>query len=812
MCSKRRRADYQHIVGKCQPNVSSFITAFYRLAHIFVSKKLQIMKKVRTIVAILLGILFPVSAWAQGWVRGVVVDSVNSPVAGASVRLYQEHDTSSRKGGTTNRNGQFELEKIADGKYILNISFLGYEDYSTEIAVAGNTDVGLIILKERPLDLDEVVVSASLVKRFADKKEYRLTSAEKSRYSSALSALEFLPKIQVLEQSVSSVDGKAVKILINGIPSTPIDLSVISPEDIAKIDYYTQPPVQYSNMGLGAVINVVTREKQNGGSVGVNTQNAVTTGFGNNVVNFKYDWDHSQIGVTYNINYRNYNKRVLDEEMAYSVGGTDFEKRKSGRNSPYAYEQQMAEISFNNAKADNYLFSAKLSFNSLNCRRSSVQDILSSVDGKESHKTGESQDKDKYISPVMDMYFSKSFGSKHELIVNLVGTYYKSDYDYEYQELQEAEPDFETATVIHTDKYSVIGEALYTYKMKTANLYAGARYMYNNSIQNNLPSNNKITAHEIYSYLGITGMWGDRFNYSISAGVNNNIFITIENKTYNFTYFRPQVKLGYFIDPSSDLMFNYEINTENPSVSSLTYNPYYKDPNYIFVGNPRLTPSNNHDFSVSYFKGFKKLGINAEVGYSYTKDAIAPIFQSDHTNIIETFGNLDDAQNMKASLFLQWYPFANNVLRLRLYSEVFHQINKWGVSKWDHTGYSIIPSVYLAYRQWGLQVFYQTQKKSLIGQTTRNIPSMASVEFSYKPIKNLTLTGGIRYPFYDSWKQVSSVSGTSLLRRTETERIVNNANMVYVNLVYNFSFGQSKSGVKLRMQNRDKDSGILNRN
>ena len=770
------------------------------------------MKKVRTIVTTLLWILFPVSAWAQGWVRGVVVDSGNSPVAGASVRLYQEHDTSSSKGGTTNRKGQFELEKVADGKYILNISFLGYEDYSTEITVAGNTDVGLIILKERPLDLDEVVVSASLVKRFADKKEYRLTSAEKGRYSSALSALEFLPKIQVLDQSVSSVDGKAVKILINGIPSTPIDLSVISPEDIAKIDYYTQPPVQYSNMGLGTVINVVTREKQKGGSVGVNTQNAVTTRFGNNVVNFKYNWGHSQIGATYNINYRNYNKRVLDEEMAYSVGGTDFEKRKSGCNSPYAYEQQMAEISFNNAKADNYLFSTKLSFNSLNRRRSSVQDILSSVDGKESHKTGESWDKDKYISPVMDMYFSKSFGSKHELIVNLVGTYYKSDYDYEYQELLEAEPDFETATVIHTDKYSAIGEALYTYKMKTANLYAGSRYMYNNSIQNNLPSNNKITAHEIYSYLGITGMWGDRFNYSISAGVNNHIFTTIENKTYNFTYFRPQVKWGYFIDPSSDLMFNYEINTENPSVSSLTYNPYYKDPDYIFVGNPHLTPSNNHDFSFSYFKGFKKCIINAEVGYSYTKDAIAPIFQSDHTNIIETFGNLDYAQNMKASLFLQWYPFSNNMLRLRLYSEVFHQINKRGASKWNHTGYSIIPSVYLAWHQWGLQVFYQTQKKSLIGQTTKNIPSMASVELSYKPIKNLTLTGGIRYPFYDSWKQVTSVFGTSLLRRTETERIVNNANMVYVNLVYNFSFGQSKSGVKLKMQNRDKDSGILNRN
>ena len=343
---------------------------------------------------------------------------------------------------------------------------------------------------------------------------------------------------------------------------------------------------------------------------------------------------------TYNINYRNYNKRVLDEEMAYSVGGTDFEKRKSGRNSPYAYEQQMAEISFNNAKADNYLFSAKLSFNSLNRRRSSVQDILSSVDGKESHKTGESQDKDKYISPVMDMYFSKSFGSKHELIVNLVGTYYKSDYDYEYQELQEAEPDFETATVIHTDKYSVIGEVLYTYKMKTANLYAGARYMYNNSIQNNLPSNNKITAHEIYSYLGITGMWGDRFNYSISAGVKTTIFTTIENKTYNFTYFRPQVKLGYFIDPSSDLMFNYEINTENPSVSSLTYNPYYKDPQLHLCREPPFDAKQQPRFFSLLFQRVQEVGNQCRSGVFIYKRCYRPDFPigsyKHHRNIRES--------------------------------------------------------------------------------------------------------------------------------------------------------------------------------
>lgn len=769
------------------------------------------MRRTNAVFLTLYCVFCSVSAWGQHIVRGIVKDAKTQPVVGATVILQSLQDTLDYKGNVTDENGQFIIEKIESGKYNLNISFIGHVDYYQELILNKSVDVGEIILAENTTQLDEVVVTVSMVKRFADKKEYKLTNVEKEQYSSALSALEYLPKIQVIDHNVNSIDGKAVKILLDGIPSTPADLSVISPENISKIDYYTQPPIQYSNMGLGSVINVVTKERQNGGSIGFNTQNAVTTGFGNNVVNFKYNWGNSQIGVTYNINYRNYNKRVLDENMSYTVGGKTYQKQKNGKNSPYAYEQQLAEINFNNSKPDNYLFSAKLSFNSLNRRRSSGQDIISTIDGVASEKYGGSSDKDKYISPVMDMYFNKTFNSKHELTMNLVGTYYKSDYDYRYSELYNGVADFETVTQINIDKYSLIGEAMYNYKIEKAQLYVGSRYMYNNSTQKNLSSNNQILTNEIYSYLGITGMLGKKFNYSASAGINGNIFTTIENKEYKFAYFRPQVKLGYFIDDSSELALNYEVNTENPAVSSLTYNPYYKDVNYLFAGNPNLKPSNNHDLSLSYFKGFKKFVINAEISYAYTKDAIAPVFQSDNTNIIETFSNLDNAQNIKAGLFLQWYPFSSNILRLRLYSEVFHQISTIESERWNHTGYSIIPSINFVYKKWGVSVFYQTEKKSLVGQTMKYIPSMASMELSYSPIKNLNLTGGIRYPFYDSWKQTTAVSGTTLLQRTETERIINNANMVYINLVYNFSFGKNKSNMKLKMQNKDKDSGILNR-
>ena len=116
----------------------------------------------------------------------------------------------------TDDNGQFIIEKIESGKYSVEISFLGYADYRQELVLDQSLDLGEIILAENNMILNEVVVAASMVKRFADKKEYKLTNIEKKQYSSALLALEHLPKIQVIDHNVNSVDGKAVKILING--------------------------------------------------------------------------------------------------------------------------------------------------------------------------------------------------------------------------------------------------------------------------------------------------------------------------------------------------------------------------------------------------------------------------------------------------------------------------------------------------------------------------------------------------------------------------------------------------------------------
>ena len=655
--------------------------------------------------------------------------------------------------------------------------------------------------------LDEVVVTAEMVNRFSDHKDYILTRSEKQQFPTAIKAIQTLPKILVSDLTVSSSDGKGVKILINGVPSSSVDLASIPSENISKIKYYSQPPIQYSNMGLGAVINVITK-KQTGGSLMLNTLNAVTTGFGNDVASLKYNWGRSTLGVMYNINYRNYNDRRLDEYISYSLDGNQYTKTRTGRKSPYAYEQHMAELSYSNIKMDDYVFNAKFSLGALNRRRSSVQDFVMNRLDTDIWGTAASDDKDKYLNPSLDLYFNKVFG-RHELNLNAVGTYYNSSYNYNYAE-SGIDDGFNTKTYIETDKYSLIGEGWYGYVInpKTKFLF-GVRYAYNTASQKN--SDESTATNEFYTYAGLNGMLGEKWNYSFSLGLNGNFFKDIYGKNHDYYYFRPQLNVAYFIDRSSELTLNYEVNTLNPTISQLTFNPYYKDMDYLYAGNPGLAPQNSHTISLSYFKGFRKFIINPELSYIYGKSQIAPVFSVTDGVIKETIGNLKWMQYYKASLFMQWMPLSNNLLRLRLYSEIMHTRNSYMGQEWNHIGYTIAPSVYLNYKKWSAEIFYQTETEMLSGQMLTTRPSMAKVEVSYRPIQTMTVGIGIRYPFYDSWKQTQKTFGTEVLSTSTVERIKNNANMVYVNFVNNLPFGKPSKSPKQKISNTDRDSGIFNR-
>ena len=135
------------------------------------------MRRLKLVFLLLCNIMCTIPAWAQHTIKGAVKDSKEQSITGASVVIRSKSDSLYYKGETTDGEGQFTIEGLKSGNYGLEISFLGYSNYYQDLKLDKTTDLGIIHLQESSMNLEEVVVTTSMVKRFADKKEYNLISA-----------------------------------------------------------------------------------------------------------------------------------------------------------------------------------------------------------------------------------------------------------------------------------------------------------------------------------------------------------------------------------------------------------------------------------------------------------------------------------------------------------------------------------------------------------------------------------------------------------------------------------------------------------
>jgi outer membrane cobalamin receptor len=97
-------------------------------------------------------------ARSYGAIKGVVVDKkTQKPLSGVVVTLKE-----TRKGTTTNKNGEFTLSKIQPGQYTLMFDDIGYFlKISDHVSVTSNqaADLKLIELDEEPIPNHEIVVT-----------------------------------------------------------------------------------------------------------------------------------------------------------------------------------------------------------------------------------------------------------------------------------------------------------------------------------------------------------------------------------------------------------------------------------------------------------------------------------------------------------------------------------------------------------------------------------------------------------------------------------------------------------------------------
>ena len=107
-----------------------------------------------------------ITAFAQSKVTGKVIEAeTNEAMAMTTIKLLKT-DSTMAKGGLTTTNGTFSIEAPANGKYILQVTCVGYKPYYKNITVSGgkNLALGTITMESDAIMLKGATVTGRALK------------------------------------------------------------------------------------------------------------------------------------------------------------------------------------------------------------------------------------------------------------------------------------------------------------------------------------------------------------------------------------------------------------------------------------------------------------------------------------------------------------------------------------------------------------------------------------------------------------------------------------------------------------------------
>lgn len=249
------------------------------------------------------------SAFSQK-ITGVVKDESGKGLDKTTISLLSASDSSLKKLAATGSNGKFTVIVPASGRYLLQVSHVGYATWiSQPVTVQGTEETALpeITLRKAGEDLKGITVVAQkpMVEVRADKTILNVEGTINATGNDALELLRKSPGVLVDKDENLSLAGKnGVQVYIDGKP-TPLAgadlanyLKSLQSAQIEAIEIITNPSAKYDAAGNAGIINIRLKKNKSFG-----TNGSANAGY-NIGIYAKYNGG-------LNLNYRNKNINVF---------------------------------------------------------------------------------------------------------------------------------------------------------------------------------------------------------------------------------------------------------------------------------------------------------------------------------------------------------------------------------------------------------------------------------------------------------------------------------------------------------------------
>jgi hypothetical protein len=291
---------------------------------------------------------------------GQVFSSTGDTVPFLNIYLTNPKDSTNQvlHAAVSDENGNFRMQKIKKGQYILHTQGLGYKDLARSVALNQNTNFGKTVIEENTETLETVTIEAEkpVVEIFPEKTVLNVDQMPTVAGDNSLELLRRAPGVRLDNDENIIVEGRTgTIILINGRRSylegddLKNYLKTLTADDIEAVEIITQPGSKFDAEGSGGVINIkLKRVKGQGlrGSV------ASTFTYGqrfrnNNALQLSYRSNKWEIGA----NYGNYFGESAGFIELYRIQGNQIFDDKT--NSIYKRQTNSLDLTANYHINDN---------------------------------------------------------------------------------------------------------------------------------------------------------------------------------------------------------------------------------------------------------------------------------------------------------------------------------------------------------------------------------------------------------------------------------------------------------------------------
>ncbi len=149
-------------------------------------------------------------------IYGTVLDSDQNPLAFASV-LLQTPEGKILKGVSTDENGEFRLNNVGEGDYLLFASYIESKSTMQSISLTADLDIGNLIITQKDQALEEVVVTYQKP-RLVEKADRYVFNIENTALSDSdiWDVLKRTPGVVIINDKITVNNTGNIGILING--------------------------------------------------------------------------------------------------------------------------------------------------------------------------------------------------------------------------------------------------------------------------------------------------------------------------------------------------------------------------------------------------------------------------------------------------------------------------------------------------------------------------------------------------------------------------------------------------------------------